>query len=282
MGSDHDADVKHVAAALYSGLFGGGATPIDNLITDGVVVLGPAAADVVIGRDGVDSAVIQRPRKDTATLDPDKVQVGFAAGESSGWFWAFPTTSSPGSPSGEGDVERFSGVFGRSADGRWLVAHAFLSLGLPNERMPDYQQEIGSIAPVGDGVTAGAEVLLELLRPCLGMGRLHLLARRTDFVVIGSDPREVFEGATSYLNMIEPMREQARELEAKSRFEQPGGIRAHLTEDGQTGFVATNISATVDEFQLPTFRVSLVFSRTDDGFRLVCDHHGFPAPDSRV
>ena len=78
------------------------------------------------------------------------------------------------------------------------------------------------------------------------------------------------------------MREQSRELEAKSRFEQPGGIRAHLTADGQTGFAATNISAAVDDYQLPTFRVSLVFSRTADGFRLVCDHHGFPALDSRV
>jgi len=69
-----------------------------------------------------------------------------------------------------------------------------------------------------------------------------------------------------------------RELEAKNRFDYPGGVRARITDDGQTGFVAANISATLDGYQLPTCRVSFVFTRIAGAFRLVCDHHGFPGP----
>jgi hypothetical protein len=121
-----------------------------------------------------------------------------------------------------------------------------------------------------------AASLVDLLQRNLGASRLDLVAPRDDAVVIGSDPAEVFAG-TRYRDTFEPMREQVRELEANSRFDYPGGIRARITEDRQTGFVATNITATLDGNQLPTFRVSWAFTQIAGTFRLVCDHHGFPS-----
>jgi hypothetical protein len=96
-------------------------------------------------------------------------------------------------------------------------------------------------------------------------------------VTIGTDAGEVWEGAEPHLQVFEPMRDRFAAMEGAYSVDFLGGIRARLTGDGETGFVATTTDAAVGEHRLPSMRVACAFSLIDSRFRLVCDHHSIPA-----
>ena len=105
----------------------------------------------------------------------------------------------------------------RGNDDQWTVSQLYLSEALPNERLPHYQAALPTLSVLPDRVDPGATELVELLHRNMGVERLDTLPRRDDIVIIGTDPNEIYEGATAYLEVFAPMRAQFEELQSVIR-----------------------------------------------------------------
>ena len=200
---------------------------------------------------------------------PITVRHGLAVGGRSGWGWALAQDVAGPWPA---QVLRASVAVARDHE-RWRAVHLHVSFGLPNEQLEEYRQRAAAAGAVRRRRERRRTDLVRLLKASLGVQRLSLIADRPDVVVIGTDPEEVYEGAATYRAAVEPILAQAKELESVMQCEFPGGLRAALTPDRTTGFVAGNVVAAFGEQSLPPFRLGWVFTRLDDVFRLVCDHH---------
>lgn len=279
--ADATIAIQLLVATLVHRWRAGGPDGWDDVLAPGAVVLGAAADQIFLGADEVAafSSPLQAPA-DAAPVEPDLIRVGVAPSGRSGWFWGFPTSTGAASTAASRTV-RVSGAVTRGTDDRWTVAHVYLSHALPNDRLAEYQSAAPTLTLLPDAVAPGAEPLVDLLHPNMGVERLDSLPRRDDVVIIGTDPTEVYEGATAYLDAFTPMRAQLEQLQPTMQIDVVGGIRAAVTPDGHTGYFATHLTSTVAGTQLPTFRLGWVFSRVDgNAFRLVCDHHAFPTPPS--
>jgi hypothetical protein len=278
-GDETTVAIKSVAGETYRRWLLDGEGRWDHLLSVEPVVLGPGADDICLDRDRMTrlvsppdgSAIAPAP-----VLDPAGIRVGIAPGGRSGWFWGFPV--GPTTTPAAGAV-RISGTVFRGNDDRWTVAQLYLSEALPNERLPQYQAALPTLSVLPDRVDPDATELVDLLHRITGVERLDTLPRRDDIVTIGTDPNEIYEGATAYLEVFAPMRAQIEEMQSAIRVDVVGGIIAALTPDGQTGYLATHLATTIAGNRLPTMRLGLVFSRVAGReFGLVCDHHAFPTP----
>lgn len=271
------ASLRSSLKDLVGAWLSGDAEALADAVAEDVVVIGTGPQDVFVGRQALMDGTRRRTPSNGVQADSalPTVRAGLASGGRSGWGWAF-TAPSPGD--GTDGLLRLTVAATRDQD-RWQAVHLHISVGLPNEQLEDYRQRVPSLAPLGDEVSAEAAGLLPLVRDNMGAGRLSLIADRSDAVVIGTDPGEVFEGGPTYRAAFEPMLPQIRQLEQTMRCEFPGGLRGQLTPDGQTGFVAGNVVATFGEDSLPPFRLGWIFTRLDGAFRLVCDHHSAALPE---
>jgi hypothetical protein len=276
--------IQGVAGEMYRRWLLDGDGRWDDLLSVEPVILGPGADDIYLDRDRMtrlapppdESAIAPAP-----ALDPACIRVGVAPGGRSGWFWGFPAGGRRATTSAAATV-RISGTVFRDSDDRWKVGQLYLSEALPNERLPQYQAALPTLSVLPDRVDPDATELVDLLHRNMGVERLDTLPRRDDIVTIGTDPNEIYEGATAYLEVFEPMRAQFEALQSAIQVDVVGGIRAALMPDGQTGYVVTHLATTVAGNRLPTMRVGLVFSRlAGREFRLVSDHHAFPTPHPR-
>lgn len=263
-------EVQQAAATTCAGLASGERDHQAALMDRDVVAFGLAAHDVFSDREALSAA---GPTLGVPILAPSQIRVGLAEGGCSGWFWAL---SSEGGESGAERQVRITGVAHRTEPGVWSVLQLHMSLGLPNDDLPESLGTFPPVAPLGERVTPDAVGLVELLHGGLGVRRLDLLARRPDVITIGTDPAEVWEGADAYLEVFEPMRDQIVAMEDTFSASYPSGTRARLSRDGQTGFVATTVDIAMGGSPLPSMRVVWVFTLIGGQFRLVCDHHSFP------
>jgi hypothetical protein len=263
-------DLRHVVGRLADSWLRGDFHALAAETAEDVVAIGPGPADVFIGRGALLSGSRgEAPAGGRSEVGELSVHAATSAGGRSGWGWALGAV-----PRNDGPADRFrlSVAATREQDG-WRAVHLHASFGLPNEQLEDYRRDVPPLAPVGDHVSEDATGLPDLVRSNMGAGRLSLIADRPDVVVIGTDPNEIYEGASAYREAFEPMLPQIEQLEQTMRCSFPGGLSAQLTPDGETGFVVGNVLASFGGESLPVFRLGWVFTRVDDAFRLVCDHH---------
>ncbi len=280
--SDQIRRIQEQVARLYRQWREGSKERWEDLLSPDSVVLGPGADEVYVG-----ISELTRPASSGAAaqnsayvLEPEQIRVGMAARGHSGWFWAI---ADPSHEVAESDLqlERVSGA-AAWVDERWSVTQLYVSRPLPNDRLGDYQSTAPQLTLLPQRVDPGAAELIDLLQRNLTAERLDLLPRREDIVVLGTDPAEVFEGATAYLDVFAPLREQIEQAQSSLQVEVVGGIQASLTPDGQTGCLATHLRYAIAGQQLPITRLAWVFNRLDGaGFSLVCDHHAFPTQPVR-
>jgi hypothetical protein len=268
-------DLRREVEGLAHSWLRGDVRALAHHAAEGIVAIGTGPDDVFVGREALRAGLDRIPpaipgHVDTGTLS---VRAGLSAGGRSGWGWALGALSPR---AGARRFFRLSVATAREQDG-WHAVHLHASYGLPNEQVADYGRLISPLAPVGDRIHEDAAGLPPLLKANMGAGRLTVLADRPDVVVIGTDPNEIFEGATAYRETFEPMLPQIEQLEQTMRLEFPGGLTSELTPDGETGFVAGNVIANFGDDSLPAFRMAWVFTRVDGAFRLVCDHHSAAA-----
>ncbi|MGB8383469.1 MAG: nuclear transport factor 2 family protein [Dermatophilaceae bacterium] len=270
-GGDLSESLRTAVENLLQAWLRADAGGLADAVADDVVAVGIGPHDLFVGRQAVVEAAHERAARGQAAqlTQPITVRHGLAVGGRSGWGWALAQDVAGPWPA---QVLRASVAVARD-HGRWRAVHLHVSFGLANEQLEEYRRVLPPLAPFGDDVSADARDLVRLLKASMGVQRLSLIADRPDVVVIGTDPEEVYEGAATYRAAVEPILAQAKELESVMQCEFPGGLRAALTPDRTTGFVAGNVVAAFGEQSLPPFRLGWVFTRLDDDFRLVCDHH---------
>ncbi len=279
--------------ALHEALVAQEAERLNELLTADAVVLGVGPGDVFTFRDTLVSRVRQEASAfgllgGTLTVKEGTVHVGVGEGEASGWIYDAPAVDvlKPGMKAVR-FLPRLTGhVIYENA--RWRFDLVHLSLGLPDAELyaADAPKKFAAPTELQDSRADGTDAVIELAKKTMEDVALkgQKASNREEFVVVGTDPGQVYVGGRAFKDLLRPMLAELKKQVFTLKFE--GGVRARLGPTGKTAWVAGNVvlrqSVGKRMQTLPTLRQSFVFAEENGNWVLVQDHQSLGLkPDQR-
>lgn len=217
---------------------------------------GVGVGDVFVGRD----AVARSARQEPFTAKEVDRRVFLSADGRSAWFREIYTRS--------GRQVRHTGLAGETG-GKWLILaqHTSFAYGSDVDEK-DQQGMLPELAPVGDGIEAGAEEVSALFRTVVFFDRMVAAATPGDFVLIGTEPGYI---AGSIVRPLPAANQDGPRPK--------DGVRAGLGPGGLTAWAAANmVWIEKGKRTMGPMRFLFVFVREGARWRVVQNHHSF-APE---
>ena len=283
--------VRAVLTRAYSALERGEVDELASAFAPTVVAFGPAPGDTLAGRDPLSDELRRRMMPLTLTGGQLKVRqsapkIGLSPKETSAWLWDLPAIEvlKEGKAPALYKVRLTAHLV--KDPGGWAVDAAHLSMGILDDDLfkPTAPKTLGLPREVPDEMGPGSEPLLELLTLVLKdpAAKIERTSDRDEVVLIGTGPTELFEGGKKFKAFGRSMLPQLKKAVVKLKVD--GATTSRLAPDGETGFIATNLSMTLGAGKkaqtLPPFRSLWVFLKEKDEWAVVEDHESSGLPQA--